>query len=105
MRKLILSLLVGVAGCLPSLSAQCDLELSMTVSNSTPAIYKNVDYLLTLHNNGPEAATNITVRLPQIQAQRANGLVYTSSNATAGSYDFITYNWNIRLWQPAALPR
>jgi len=95
MRKLILFLLVGVAGCLPSLSAQCDLELSMTVSNSTPAIYKNVDYLLTLHNNGPEAATNITVRLPQIQLSSANGLVYTSSNATAGSYDFITYNWNI----------
>lgn len=95
MRKLILILLIGVAGRLPSLSAQCDLELSMTVSDSFPAIYKNVDYVLTLHNNGPQTATNITVRAPHSQLTSAIGLVYTGSSTTAGSYDNITLTWSI----------
>ncbi len=96
MRKLLLlHFLLGVTGWLPSLSAQCDLELSMTVSNSFPAIYTNVDYVLILHNNGPETATNISVRAPHSLLISANGLVYTGSNATAGSYDNITLTWNI----------
>ena len=95
MRKLIFFLLVGVVGWPPSLSAQCDLELSMTVSDSFPAIYKNVDYVLLLHNNGPETATSITVRAPHSLLSSANGLVYTGSSSTAGNYDNITLTWNI----------
>ena len=95
MRKLFLLLLALLAGGYPFLFAQCDLELSMSVSNSTPAIYQNVDYVLTLHNSGPQAATAITVRAPQNLLIAANGLVYTGSNAGAGSYDNITQTWNI----------
>ena len=89
MRKLIFFLLVGVVGWPPSLSAQCDLELSMTVSDSFPAIYKNVDYVLLLHNNGLETATSITLRAPHSLLSSVNGLVYTGSSSTAGNYDNI----------------
>lgn len=94
-RLLLLHFLIGLFGWFPSLSAQCDLELTMTVSNSFPAIYNNVDYVLNLHNNGPETATNITVRAPHNLLSSANGLVYTGSSATAGSYDNITLTWSI----------
>lgn len=95
MRHQLFLLSVILTTTLHSLSAQCDLELTMTVSNSTPAIFQNVDYVLTLHNNGPQAATGIVVKVPQSQLISANGLVFTGSSATTGSYDNINQTWNV----------
>lgn len=74
--------------------AQCDLELSAAASNATPAIFTQVDYVFTLKNKGPEAATGIRVAVPYYRGLTAeSGLVYTSNRATKGAWDPITQAW------------
>lgn len=76
--------------------AQCDLALSIGVSNATPAVFTQVDYVFTLKNEGPEAATNIQVAVPSPYGLTAQyGLVYTSNRATNGLWDAVTQRWQI----------
>ena len=58
-----------------------DLAVTNTVDNPTPAVGANVTYTVTVTNNGPVAATGVTVSdaLPA-------GLTPVSSSATLGTY-------------------
>jgi uncharacterized repeat protein (TIGR01451 family) len=66
-----------------------DLSLTKTVNNAAPAVGQNVTFTLTLHNSGPDDATNVTVHdaLPA-------GLAFVSS-AGPGSYDSASGTWTI----------
>ncbi|HFA51597.1 MAG TPA: DUF11 domain-containing protein [Bacteroidetes bacterium] len=71
-----------------------DLELSMTASNSSPAIYSFVEVTLTVNNTGTDPATGIVVDFP-----RPAGTVYTGGNewsATQGSFNpFGNEQWTV----------
>ena len=65
-----------------------DLSITKTVSNANPKYLDNVTFTLTAHNNGPDAATGVTVtdKLPA-------GLKFLSS--TGGTYNATTGVWTI----------
>ena len=67
-----------------------DIAVAKAVSNAAPVIGDEDVYILTAHNNGPLAATGITVTdvLP-------NGLVYVSSAASQGSYSLASGLWTV----------
>ena len=64
-----------------------DIEISKTVNNAHPNYLQNVKYIIKVHNNGPDAATGVTVtdKLP-------TGLKFISSN---GNYDPATGIWTV----------
>ena len=64
-----------------------DIEISKTVNNAHPNYLQNVKYTIKIHNNGPDAATGVTVtdKLP-------TGLKFISSN---GNYDPTTGKWTV----------
>jgi uncharacterized repeat protein (TIGR01451 family) len=69
---------------------QADLAVSKTVSNPTPNVNDTITYTITVTNNGPDTATNVTVHdtLPvQVSAR--------SSTASQGSYDPATGIWTV----------
>lgn len=74
-------------GIIPQIA---DLELGMTVNNTTPNQNQDLFYTLTLNNRGPSAATNIVVRdiLP-------TGLNFQRVMASSGTYDLATSLWRI----------
>ncbi|MDP1546018.1 MAG: lamin tail domain-containing protein [Anaerolineales bacterium] len=67
-----------------------DLQLAQTVSNFAPTAGMNIDFTLTVTNNGINDATSVSVKdvLPA-------GLVYQSSIATIGTYDNSMGIWNV----------
>ncbi len=67
-----------------------DLQIVKQVNNATPAVGDSVIYTLTLVNNGPDIATNITVDDPL-----SDGLLFQSSQADNGSYDPVWGQWTI----------
>src|SRR4051812_38822685 len=87
MKKFVLLLttviVVGLCACKksPPLAMQSDRKISMTVDNSTPATGAYVTFTITAGNNGPDAATGVSVStvLPA-------GYTFVSAVATAGSY-------------------
>ncbi len=84
------------AGLLP-----IDLELTKTVSNSTPALGSNVVFTITIKNNnaspGVSTATGVAVKdvLPA-------GLSYVSSSTSQGSYSNGTSTWTVGTLSPGA---
>jgi conserved repeat domain len=64
-----------------------DLKITKTADNTKPKYLQNVTFTLKVHNNGPDAATGVTVtdKLPA-------GLKYISSN---GKYNSNTGVWTI----------
>ncbi|MDD3876444.1 MAG: HYR domain-containing protein, partial [Bacteroidales bacterium] len=70
--------------------AQADLAIQKTVDNSTPYVGNDVTFTITVNNNGPNSATNVSLYdlLP-------NGYTYVSHNTASGSYSNITGVWNI----------
>ena len=64
-----------------------DIEISKTVNNAHPNYLQNVKYIIKVHNNGPDAATGVTVtdKLP-------TRLKFISSN---GNYDPATGIWTV----------
>jgi uncharacterized repeat protein (TIGR01451 family) len=66
-----------------------DLEIGQTASNTAPVLGTNTTFTITVTNNGPNDATNITVRdvLPA-------GLTYYSDDS-GGNYDSGTGIWTI----------
>ena len=85
--------IVGTAG--PTLISHdfanhqsADLRLTQTVSNSSPEVGESVTFVVTLHNDGPDAGTNLSVR-DQVPA----GLTLQSFVASQGSYNSLTGVW------------
>ncbi|MBL4560046.1 MAG: DUF4347 domain-containing protein [Labilibaculum sp.] len=62
---------------------EADLILTKTVSTSTPSVESTIIFTVTVKNNGPCDATDISVKdlLP-------DGLIYVSSNPSAGTYNY-----------------
>jgi uncharacterized repeat protein (TIGR01451 family) len=69
---------------------QADLELSKTVSDSTPNVGDTITYTVILSNDGPDSATNVTVEdlLPA-------GLTFVSDVPSQGTYDSSTGIWTV----------
>ena len=67
-----------------------DLGVDKTVSDAAPNEGDSIDYVITLTNDGPGAATTVTVSdvLPA-------GVTFQSSVATAGSYDDGAGEWSV----------
>ncbi len=66
-----------------------DLEITKTVDDNTPIVGTNVVFTITVSNDGPDAATNVTVEdvLPA-------GLTYVSDNS-GGDYNSGTGIWTV----------
>ena len=69
---------------------QADLQVSKTVSDPTPNVGDTVTYTITVTNNGPDTASNVTVQdlLPA-------GLSFVSATPSQGTYDSSTGVWNV----------
>ncbi|MCH8246465.1 MAG: DUF11 domain-containing protein [Bacteroidetes bacterium] len=69
---------------------EADLDLTKTVSSSSPALNEIVTFTITLSNKGPADATNVTVRdvIPV-------GLVYIDAQPSQGSFDTQNGFWGI----------
>lgn len=67
-----------------------DLELSVTASQTELTLYTTVRFTISLINNGPQTAENITVNIPFPSAGAFSG-----SDATIGSYSAFTEVWTI----------
>jgi uncharacterized repeat protein (TIGR01451 family) len=67
-----------------------DLALTKTVNNSSPLVNTNVVFTLTLTNNGPNTATNVSVRdlLP-------SGFTFVSATPSQGTYNPVTGIWTV----------
>jgi uncharacterized repeat protein (TIGR01451 family) len=67
-----------------------DLSLNKSVSDSTPAVGETVVFTVTLRNDGPSAATGVSVldRLPA-------GLVFVSAIPDQGQYSMASGVWNV----------
>nr|MBP8944756.1 DUF11 domain-containing protein [Paludibacteraceae bacterium] len=70
--------------------AESDLQVTKTVSNSTPTVGTNVDFTITAKNNGASHNTDVTVNdlLP-------SGYTYVSSTPSTGTYNSGTGVWDI----------
>ena len=70
--------------------SSADLSVTKTVDNATPNLNDQVIYTITVTNNGPDAATAVSLSdlLP-------SGLTYVSDNASVGSYATSTGIWTI----------
>ena len=69
---------------------QADLSLSKSVSNVTPNVGDVITYVVTLTNNGPDAATHVTLNdlLP-------TGVSLVSAAPSLGTYDHATGIWTV----------
>jgi uncharacterized repeat protein (TIGR01451 family) len=67
-----------------------DLELDMTIDDTTPVVGQTVTFTLTLTNDGPDAASGITVTdlLP-------SGLVFVPDNPPNADYNGTTGVWSV----------
>src|SRR5262249_27226281 len=77
-------------------SQQADLQVSKTVSNPTPNVGDTITYTITLTDNGPDPATNVTV-----QDTLPAGVAFVSATP-AGSYDSNTGVWTVATVTPGA---
>lgn len=71
-------------------SDEIDIELSMTAANPNLQIWNNNTFTLTVENNGAVAATDVSINFPI-----PDGMAYTSSMTSTGSYDLFFQNWNV----------
>ncbi len=67
-----------------------DLSLAKTIVGQVSSIGDNVTFAITVNNEGPDPATNVSVRevLPA-------GLTYVSDDPTAGEYDPVSGIWTL----------
>ncbi|MCA9175273.1 MAG: DUF11 domain-containing protein [Planctomycetales bacterium] len=72
-----------------------DLELTKTADASSPTVGDEVDFTVTVLNNGPDAATGVTVEdiLPA-------GLAFVGSSPTQGSYSAASGIWTVGTLAP-----
>src|SRR5205085_1583863 len=74
---------------------QADLPLTKTVSNATPNVGDAITYTVTLADNGPDPATNVTV-----QDTLPAGVSFVSATASQGSYNSATGVWTVGTVSP-----
>jgi choice-of-anchor A domain-containing protein/uncharacterized repeat protein (TIGR01451 family) len=67
-----------------------DLRISKTVSNANPQHNQQISFTITVFNDGPATANNISV-----SEILHNAFVYLSSSATQGSYNSNSGVWNV----------
>ncbi len=67
-----------------------DLELAITVDDSSYERYEEVAYTITVTNNGSETATDVVV-----SAGLPDGLVYTDDEVSQGEYDLFFEEWYV----------
>ena len=78
---------------IPPAGPKADLIISKTVSSGGPYnLQDNVTWVVTLQNNGPDNATNITVTE---DLSGLTGLHSITASPSLGSYDTTTNIWNI----------
>jgi uncharacterized repeat protein (TIGR01451 family) len=67
-----------------------DLSITKVVDNATPNLGENVNFTITITNDGPDDASNVTVGdvLPA-------GTTFVSATLSAGTYDNITGVWTV----------
>lgn len=71
-------------------SSSTDLDVSKTVSNTTPSVGQQITYTVTVFNNGPRDASSA-----EIEDILPAGLTYVSSSTANGSYNQNTGRWII----------
>jgi len=81
----------------PNPMTDADLELNISAPRMDVSLYETVPFTITITNNGPLNATNVSVR-----ASIPQGLVYSSQSTTAGSYDPFGGIWNVGILAPGA---
>src|SRR5262249_50791060 len=71
-------------------SQQADLAVTKTASDPTPNVGDTVTYTITLTNNGPDTATNVTVTdlLPP-------GMLFVSATPSEGTYNSAIGAWTV----------
>jgi uncharacterized repeat protein (TIGR01451 family) len=69
---------------------QADLQVSKSVSNPTPNVGDNITYTVTLTNNGPDTATNVT-----LQDTLPAGVTFVSATPSQGNYNSGTGVWTV----------
>jgi uncharacterized repeat protein (TIGR01451 family) len=69
---------------------QADLVVGKRVSDPTPNVGETITYTVTVGNNGPDAATDVT-----LQDVLPSGVSYQSSTATEGSFNPVTRTWTV----------
>jgi uncharacterized repeat protein (TIGR01451 family) len=75
---------------------QADLQVGKTVSNPTPNVGDTITYTVTLTDNGPDPATNVTV-----QDMLPAGVTFVSA-APAGSYNPVGGVWTVGTVTPGS---
>ncbi|QDT07547.1 hypothetical protein K227x_59750 [Rubripirellula lacrimiformis] len=70
--------------------ASADLSLTKTVDVGSPNIGDNVVFTIRVTNDGPDVATNVSIR-----DELPTGTRFVSSNPSVGSYDSITGIWTV----------
>jgi uncharacterized repeat protein (TIGR01451 family) len=81
---------VGNSASVTVTPQQADLSLAKTGSNATPNVGDTITFTVTLSNNGPNPATNVTV-----QDSLPAGLTFVSSTATSGTYNSTSGAWSV----------
>src|SRR5262245_3855530 len=73
-----------------ALAQSADLAVTKSVSNPTPNVGDTITFTVTLTDNGPDTATNVTVQdlLPA-------GLTFVSATPSQGIYNSGTGVWNV----------
>ncbi len=71
-------------------SAGIDLQLTASANPTNYNIYSNITYTITVANTGQDTAHNVVV-----DAGLVNGLVFTSSSVTQGTYNLFDENWSV----------
>ncbi len=74
-----------------------DVSLTKRVDRDAPNVGDDVTFIITLNNDGPDAATGVKVKdsLPA-------GMSYVSSNAAQGSYSPTSGEWNVGTVPPGS---
>ena len=67
-----------------------DLSLTQAVSDATPDVGQSVTFTITIHNDGPDTATNVSV-LDQLPA----GLTLQTFNASQGTFNSSNGIWSV----------
>src|SRR5262249_42148186 len=80
----------------PTTPQQADLSLTKTVSNPRPQVGETVTFTVTLTNNGPDTATNVSVTIG-----RAAGRIFMYATPSQGDYDSIAGVWHVGTVAPA----